>query len=211
MEKFTLKATKREEKTPNQIRREGSVPGTMYGPTHSPESVQFNAREFSRLPAAAFSHILELDMGGKPVAVLIRNVQRRSTTDEVINVEFYRVSADKKLTVTVPIKFVGTASAVSMFGAQLLENVVSVDVECLPSDIPDHIECDLSLLKELDSAITFSELKVPSNVEVLNPPDEIVARAVTPRTTAQEDEAQAAEESAAASAAPAEPAKADDE
>lgn len=203
MEKYTLKVSKREEKTPNQIRREGKVPATMYGPSFEPENVQFDAHEFSRLPAAAFSHLLELDMGnGKPVNVIIRNVQRRSTTDQVMNVEFYRVRLDKKITVTVPLKFVGTAPAVTNHGAQFLESAVSVDIECLPTDIPDFIEADLTLLKELDSAITFSELKIPGNVKVLDPPEEVVARAVTPRSTAQEDEAAAAEESATPAAEP---------
>lgn len=206
MEKYTLKASNREDKTPNRIRQEGNVPATVYGPTFEPENIQFCAREFSRLPAGAFSHLLELDLGnGKPLNVIIRNVQRKSTTGSVMNVEFYRVRLDKKLTVTVPIKFVGTAPAVSTWGAQLLESAVDVEVECLPNDIPDFIECDLTLLKELDSAINFSDLKVPASVKVLNPLDEVVARAVTPRSTQQEDEAAAA--SAPAAVVAAEPAK----
>lgn len=193
MEKFKLKAQKREDKTPNAIRREGNVPATVYGPSFPSENVQVNAREFGRLPAAAYSHLLELEVeNGKPISVIIRNVQRKSTSDQVINVEFYRVNLDKKLTVTVPIKFVGVAPAVSMLGAQFLESHVSVDIECMPGDIPDHIQCDISLLKELDSAVTFQELKIPKGVEVLNPPEEVVARAVTPRTTSQEDTAAAA-------------------
>jgi large subunit ribosomal protein L25 len=211
MEKFTLKATKREGKTPNQIRREGNVPATMYGPSFQPESLQFDAREFSRLPAAAFSHLLELDMGsGKPVSVIIRNVQRVSTNDKVMNVEFYRVSLDKKLTVTVPIKFVGVSPAVKIYGAQFLESHVTVDIECFPGDIPDFIEADISSLKELDSAITFEELKIPGSVKILNPLEEVVARAVTPRTTAQEDTQAAAEESASAPAPAAEEKKEDE-
>jgi large subunit ribosomal protein L25 len=203
MEKFKLKAEKREDKKPNQIRRDGNVPATVYGPSFPPESVQVNAREFGRLPAAAYSHLLELELGsGKPLAVIIRNVQRKSTSDQVINVEFYRVNLDKKLTVTVPIHFVGVSPAVATKGAQFLESHVSVDIECMPGDIPDFIECDISTLKELDSAVTFHELKIPKSVEILNPPDEIVARAVTPRTTSQEDTTAAATEKPAAGAEP---------
>ncbi|MDZ4838243.1 MAG: 50S ribosomal protein L25 [Candidatus Melainabacteria bacterium] len=193
MEKFKLKAEKREDKKPNLLRREGNVPATIYGPAVPSESVQVNAREFGRLPAAAYSHLLELEIGdGKPVSVIIRNVQRKSTSDQVINVEFYRVSLDKKLHVSVPIHFVGVSPAVATKGAQFLESHVTVDIECMPGDIPDFIECDISSLKDLDSAVTFHELKLPKSVTVLNPPDEIVARAVTPRTTAQEDTTAAA-------------------
>lgn len=210
MEKFKLKAEKREDKKPNAIRRDGNVPATVYGPSFPPESVQINAREFGRLPAAAYSHLLELELGnGKPLSVIIRNVQRKSTSDEVINVEFYRVNLDKKLTVTVPIHFVGVSPAVATKGAQFLESHVDVEIECMPGDIPDFIECDISSLKELDSAVTFHELKIPKNVEVLNPPDEIVARAVTPRTTAQEDTTAAA--AAPEKAAPAEEKKEESE
>ncbi len=201
MDKFTLTASKREEKTARLLRREGKVPATIYGPAVPSESVQIDAREFSRLPAAAFSHLLELQTeGGKPVNVIIRNVQRVSTSDAVLNIEFYRVSLDKKLTVSVPIKFVGVSPAVKIFSAQFLESAVSVDIECYPHEIPDFVEADISKLKELDSAITFQDLKISPSIKVLNPLEEIVARAVTPRSSAVEDANQAAQEEAAAPA-----------
>ena len=201
MEKFTLKAPKREDKKPRLLRREGNIPATIYGPAVESESVQIDAREFSRLPAAAFSHLLELETdGGKPVNVIIRNVQRVSTSDAVLNVEFYRVSLDKKLTVSVPIKFVGVSPAVKIFSAQFLESAVAVDIECYPHEIPDFVEADISKLKELDSAITFQDLKISPSIKVLNPLEEIVARAVTPRSTAVEDANQTAQEEAAAPA-----------
>lgn len=197
MEKFTLKASKREPKTPNQIRREGNVPATLYGPAVESESLQFDAREFSRLPAAAFSHLLELDMDGKPVNVIIRNVQRVSTSDKVMNVEFYRVSLDKKLTVTVPIKFVGVSPAVKNLGAQFIESHPTVDIECYPHDIPDFIEANISKMKDLDSVITFAELKTSGSVKILNPLEEIAARAVSPRQSASDAAAASTEEEAA--------------
>jgi large subunit ribosomal protein L25 len=206
MEKFTLKAEKREDKKPNAIRREGNVPGTLYGPAVPSESLQINAREFSRLPAAAYSHLLELEMGnGKPVSVIIRHVQRRSTSDEVINVEFYRVNLDKKLTVTVPIKFEGVSPAVTK-GAQFIEAHMEVDIECFPHDIPDFLVCNISVLKDLDSAVTFGQLKIPGTVKVLNPLEEIVARAVTPREMSKADDT-----AAEAATAEAEEAAGDDE
>lgn len=198
MEKFKLSAHKREEKTPNQIRREGNVPGTMYGPSFTPENVQFCAREFGRLPVGAYGHLLELNMdGGKPINVIIRRVQRKSTTGAVLNVEFYRVSMDKKITVEVPIKFIGVAPAITL-GAQLNENADTVEIECLPNDIPEHLEADLSILKEMESALHFSDLKVPANVKILNPLDEIVVRAATPRAASEEEKPAAEGEAAPA-------------
>lgn len=202
MEKFTLNAQKREGKTPNQLRRDGLVPGTVYGPGFDSENVQFDAREFGRLPAAAFSHLVELDMkDGKPVAVIIRSVQRRSTTGHVLNVEFYRVNMQKKITVEVPIKFVGTSQAVVM-GAQLVELEHTVEVECLPNDIPDHIECSIDSLAEIDDSIHFSDLKTAGTVKILNPLDGMIIKAVAPRA-AEEPKETAAAEAAPAAAAPA--------
>ncbi len=182
MEKLSLTVTKRESKTPNLVRREGNVPATLYGPGAEPESLQFSAYDFSRLPAEAFSHVIDLKMeGGKPVAALIRHVQRKSTSDLVQNVEFYRVSTDKKLTVTVPTKHVGHSQAV-VLGGQLQENTSSIDIECLPGDIPDFIEVDLTMLQNVEDSIHFSDLKVSASVKILNPMDGIVIKAVATKS-----------------------------
>jgi len=200
MEKFTLNAQKREGKTPNQLRRDGIVPGTLYGPGFDAENVQFDAREFSRLPAAAFSHLVELDMkDGKPVAVIIRSVQRKSTTGHVLNVEFYRVNMQKKITVEVPIKFVGTSQAVVM-GAQLVESEDTVEVECLPNDIPDFIECSIEPLAQIDDSIHFSDLKTSDNIKILNPLDGIIIKAVAPRAASDDSKGASAEAAAPAAA-----------
>jgi len=183
MEKLSLTVTKRETKTPNALRREGSVPATLYGPGGEPQSLQFSAYDFSRLPAEAFSHVIDLKIeGGKPVAALIRHVQRKSTTDLVQNVEFYRVSTDKKLTVTVPTKHVGHSQAM-VLGGQLQEFASSIDIECLPGDIPDFIEVDLTMLAAIEDSIHFSDLKVSDSVKILNPMDGIVIKTVAPKSS----------------------------
>ncbi len=200
MEKYKLKVSKRDQKTPNQIRREGNVPATMYGANQEPENLQFSAREFSRLPSSAFSHLLELEVSnGKPINVIIRHVQRKSTTGDLLNVEFYRVRMDKKITVTVPIKFSGTSKAV-VEGAQLFEMEQEVEIECLPSDIPDIVEADLSMLTEVDAVILISDLKVSDKVKILNPHDAVVAKAAAPRAEEEEKAEEAGEGEAAAAA-----------
>lgn len=187
MEKFKLKLEHREKKTANALRRDGKVPATIYGRGIASRSVQINAKEFSRLPAAAFSHIIELESNEGPVSALVRHVQRRSTTNDILNVEFYQVQADRKLTVNVPLKFVGVSPAVKL-GGQLVEFHQEVELECLPKDIPDFIEVDLTQITELDQGIHFGELKVPSVVQILNPTDEIVVRVASPRAERAEGE-----------------------
>lgn len=191
MEKFKLKLEPRESKKPNQLRREGKIPATIYGPGLESQSVQVSEREFSHLPAGAHSHILELSSGNGDVNAIIRNVHRRATTSQVLNIEFYRVSADRKLTVSVPLRFEGVSPAVQA-GGQVVENYLEAEIECLPSDIPDFLLIDLSQITEIDQGIHFSELKLSDKIKVLNPPDEIVVRVVAPRAAAEEKPAEAA-------------------
>ena len=185
MDKYLLSVATREEKTPNQLRREGIVPGTIYGPQFDSVNLQFCAKEFSRLPAAAFSHLVDLNYeDGKKVSVIIRKVQRKATTGQVLNVEFYKIKLDRKLTVSVPIKLKGTAPAV-VKGAQLMEVSLTADVECFPGDIPDFIEGDLSKLKEADDIIHFQDLEIDEEkIRILNPAEGVVAKAMAPRVAA---------------------------
>src|SRR5262249_13456793 len=138
------------------------------------------------------------------VSALIRHVQRRATTHQVLNIEFYRVQQDRKLTVQVPIKLVGASPAVQL-GGQLLEVHTEVEVECLPKDIPDFVEVNLALITEIDQGIHFSDLTLSDKVKILIPADDIVVRVVAPRAAAAEEkpaveEAAAAEQPAEASA-----------
>lgn len=202
MEKFKLQLEHRETKKPNLLRREGKIPATIYGHGLPSQSVQVNEREFSRLPAAAYSHLVEL--GGikdKSVNAIIRHVQRRATNHKILNIEFYEVQADRKLTVTVPIRFIGSSSAVQA-GGQLIEGYQEAEVECLPSDIPDQLEVDISVITELEQGIHFSDLKVSDKIKILNPADEIIVRVVAPRVIAEEQKA-AESVAAAEGAAPA--------
>jgi len=187
MEKIKLGIKEREGKTPNQLRREAQIPATVYGAGEQSKSVQIDEREFSRLPAAAFSHVIELDLGsGKPASVLIRQVQRQPTTSKVLNVEFYKVRLDQELTITVPLKFIGVAEAVTVKGGQLTHAHDEVEIECLPNDIPDFIEVDLSSLKEIEDAIHFADLKISPKIKILNPLDDVVAKATEIREIIEE-------------------------
>ncbi len=203
MEKIKLAVKQREGKKPRQLRRDGFVPATLYGPGQDSENVQVDAKEFSRLPVAAYSHMIELDFGTKAnVNAVIRHVQRRSINHNLMHVEFYRVRLDRKLTMSVPLKFVGTSEAV-VLGGQLQENYQEAEIESFPGDIPDFLEVDLSLITEIEGAIHFADLKVSDKIKILNPADEIIAKVTAPRAvaeTATEATPQTATEAAAAPA-----------
>ena len=201
MEKFKLKVENRQtDRKPNQLRRDGKIPATLYGPGEPSTSYQVDAREFSRLPAAAYSHILELGVEKGIINAIIRNVQRDHVSHKVLNIELYRVAANRKLTVTVPLKIIGTSEAIQA-GGQLVTNYSEAEVECLPADIPNNIEVDISSIKEVDHGIHFSELKISDKIKILNPPDEVVVKVVAPRTVSEDKGAAPAAEAAAAPAA----------
>lgn len=204
MDKIKLAVKKREDRKPNALRRDGFVPATLYGPGQDSENVQVDAKEFGRLPNAAYSHMIELDFGGKtPVNAVIRNVQRRSTNHHLLHVEFYRVRLDRKLTMSVPLKFIGTSPAV-IEGGQLQENFQEAEIESFPGDIPDFLEVDLSLITEIEGSIHFGDLKVSDKIKILNPADEIIAKVIAPRAVAEPEATPAAAATEAATPAPAE-------
>lgn len=188
MEKIKLAVAKREAKTPRLLRREGKIPATLYGPGIPSENIQVDAREFSRLNPAAYSHMIELVSAEGATNAIIRNVERKSTSDFVFNVEFYKVALDRKVTVTVPLKFVGVSAAV-IAGGKLEENYQDAHIECLPAEIPDFVEVDLAALENMDSAIHFGQLKTPAGIAVLNPADEIIIKIVAPKAAATPKEA----------------------
>ena len=188
MEKIKLNVKDREAKTPNQLRREAQLPATLYGPGEPSTNLQIEEKEFTRLPNAAHSHMIELDFGAqKTVNAIIRNVQRKASTNKIMNVELYKVRLDRKLTVTVPFTFIGVSEAVTQ-GGQLVEVNLEAEIECFPTDIPDTIEVDLSVLKEIDQSIHFGDLKLSEKVEILNPLDEIIVKVITPREIVEEEE-----------------------
>ena len=177
MERIKLKLECRENKKPNQLRRCGKVPATVYGPEAKPVSFQVCKETFSRLPAAAYSQIIDLESPEGEIKVLIKKVQRKHLTSEILNIEFYRVALSRKLSVTVPLKFLGTAPAVQK-GGLLSIMTQAVELECLPGDIPEFVEVNLNKIEEIEQAIHFSELPVSAAVKILNPAEEIVVRVV---------------------------------
>jgi large subunit ribosomal protein L25 len=204
MERIKLTLEGRENKKPNQLRRCGKIPATVYGPEAKSVSFQVSKDDFTRLPVAAFSQIVDLDTPEGEIKALIRTVQRRHVTSEILNIEFYRVSLNRKLTVTVPLKFSGAPPAVQKGGILTIMSQ-SVDLECFPNEIPENIEVDLNVIEEIEQAIHFSDLKTTGTVKILNPLEELVARVLVKKevpapTAAGEGAAPAAEGAAPAPA-----------
>jgi large subunit ribosomal protein L25 len=200
----TIHATRREGtgKGPARTaRREGRVPGVLYG--HGEESIALSvdSRELQRLVHSVSIENtivdLSLDGGRQAVKVLVREIQRHPTREQYLHVDFFQVAMDEKISVEVPIVLVGEPIGVRTKEGMVDHQLRVLEVFCLPGEIPEKIEVDVSGLDVGDS-IHVAELSVPAGIEVETESDRSVVTVLAPVVAAVEEEAVAEE-------APAEP------
>lgn len=186
MEKFKLRAIIREVKgkAVRDLRRRGEIPAVLYGRKKENLNLSIATRDFHKLyREAGTSSIIALDIAEKGIKnVLVQDIAFDPVTDAPIHLDFYEVSMSEKITTAVPLKFVGDSAAVIELGGTLVTNKSEVEVECLPADLPHEIEADLSLLKDFDTALHVSDIKVGAGVEIKDDPDEVIAIVEPPRS-----------------------------
>lgn len=192
-----------------RMRRVGKTPGVVYGGTGTPQPIELDHNAlFHALRNEAFhSSILSMKVDGEVTRVLLRDVQMHPFRDEILHVDFQRVDESKKIHMKVPLHFVNAAvsPAVKTQGAIISHVLTELDIACLPKDLPEFIEVDLS---ELDTAhsLHVSGVKLPPGVSAVThrrTGDPVVATAVVPKAVVETEEAAPAEGEAAAVAAPA--------
>ena len=191
-----------------RMRRGGKAPGIVYGGTAKPTPIELDHNAlFHALRNEAFhASILTMKLDGAATKVLLRDVQMHPFRNEILHVDFQRVDENRKIHMKVPLHFVNgeLSPAVKMSGAIVSHVTTEVDVSCLPKDLPEFIEVDLSELG-VGHSIHVSALKLPAGVSVVtHKTDPVVATAVVPRAqveTEEETAAKAAEGAAAAAAA----------
>lgn len=173
-------------KTGRALRREGYIPATVYGPEIEAQNLLVVEKDFKKIPLAEYNHIIELAVSGNDAYdVLMKHVQKDFVSGAVQNIEFYKTKKGHKVNTKVVIKFVGDSEAVKM-GADLVTMHKEVHVRCIPRKIPQLVEVDLSLLKEVDDHITFGTLKLDEEVEILDPLEEVICKAEAKRVAAAE-------------------------
>ena len=164
-----------------QLRREGWIPGVMYGHDFDPLSLQFEARRLQQvLSQVGGSQIIGIKIKGRgqPEMALVRDVQRNPIRFNVLHVDLYRVQMTERLTAEIPLEIVGESPVVEQGEGIMLQGISTIEVECLPGDLVDTIEVDLSDLIELDQSLYVRDLAIPSGIDVLTDQDEMVARVV---------------------------------
>ncbi len=166
-----------------KLRKEGIVPGVLYS-THDKENLVLKVKkaELSKLLSAKSHGLidLEIDDGKKKVIRLavIKDLQYNSLKRQIVHVDFYGVTLKEKLTLEINIELIGEPIGVEEGGILQVE-LRKVEIECLPSQVPESLKADLSNLKVGDH-ISVGGMKIPEGVEVLTAPDRIVAAVVLP-------------------------------
>lgn len=164
------------------IRNNSGVPGVVYG--LKKESVLFSA-DYNTLVkvlnTAGTSQIIDLDLDGQTIPVIVRDFQKDPVSDRLIHVDFLAVDEKETFTTIVPLKFSGTSKAVREQGGKLEIKRQSVKVRCLPKDLPAFIEVNLSELANIGNNITIEHLVVAKEVKILDNPFDKVVDVVVPR------------------------------
>jgi large subunit ribosomal protein L25 len=190
-----------------RLRHGGRVPGTLYGAGKPAQNIELDHKDLAQhLKHESFhASILTLSVAGEKQQVLLRDVQMHPWRAQVLHVDFQRVARDRKIHMKVPLHFLNQeiAPGVKTGGGAVNHVLSEIDVSCLPDDLPEFIEVDLSNL-QLGHSIHLSELQLPKGVEStqLRSSDAVVVTIVMPRAEV-EPEAEVAPVEGAVAAAPA--------
>ncbi len=165
------------------LRREGKIPAVIYGRGRDPEALALDATAVTRLlaEAGAATKLVEVAVEGRaPVNALIREVQRNPVRPaDIIHLDLYEVRAGEKITVEVPINFVGSPEGVRNFGGVLDMTMHHLEIEVLPTEIPEHLDVDVTALN-IGQSIHVSDLQF-TGLRILNDPRQTVCTVVAPR------------------------------
>ncbi|MCP4652738.1 MAG: 50S ribosomal protein L25 [Candidatus Omnitrophica bacterium] len=194
MEKIKMETVLRErigKEGAKKVRQAGNVPGVVYG-MDTNISIQISVANLKQLRAVNFSEsaIIDMEISGlkkkEKASVLVKDVQYHPLTEEVIHIDFLKVSLDEVVKVHVPLLITGDSPSVKEGGT--LEQIHrDIEVECLPLDIPQNIEVDVSNLT-VGHSIHIGDLKIADNIKVITPLEETVVTVVIKEEEKEEEE-----------------------
>ncbi|NQU16941.1 MAG: 50S ribosomal protein L25 [Candidatus Saganbacteria bacterium] len=219
MEKVALKASERKEtgKVVRFLRRKGLLPAVVYGQGMEAVALSLDAKAYKKVISgdSGSNVIITLDIyeGKKePLPVITHAIQHNALTDAIIHVDFLKINMKEKIHTKIKVEIIGVATGVKDESGILVHSLTDLEINCLPMDIPDQVEIDISALKIGDS-FNVSDLRsiLNSEIEILTPETETVVQVVPPAKEEEvappppvEGEIPAEGEAAAEGAAPAE-------
>lgn len=179
-----------------KLRKQGLIPANIYGQDFKSQAISVNTKDFFKVyRLAKETKIIYLSIDKKEIPVLIKNIQKHPVTDQIIHVDFRKIDLKKKIETEVPIKTIGVSEAVSQKGGILLIQSQSVIIEALPENIPQEIEVDISVLKEIGQDIKVADLPKSEKYQIKSPAEKVLVtviahkeESVAPETTTVQPE-----------------------
>lgn len=187
----TLNAEKREivGKHVKKLRREGKLPANVYGKGLPSTAIQVQTKEFENLfKEVGETGLVDLVFEGKSHPVLVKNLQLEYPLRTPLHVDFYQVNLKEKVKTMVPLEIIGEPKAVTDKIGLLLQQINEVEVEALPTELPEKLEVNVEHLEAIDEQITVTSIKAPEGVEILTDPEQIVVKIVEPVVEEPEEE-----------------------
>jgi large subunit ribosomal protein L25 len=179
----TLPASRRDaegSRAARRLRRSGQIPAVVYGGGEDPVALQIEVLTLRRVLAHA-GQIVDLDIDGSAVPVLVKDTQRHPVTGEAVHVDLLRVRMDVAIQTTVVVELDGADDAPGVKEGGVIEQVTrEVTVEALPGDIPDHLSLDVSGINVNDT-ITLEQLSTPAGVTLVDDPETVLVTCTPPR------------------------------
>ena len=166
-----------------RVRVAGKIPAVLYGGGQEPVAIEVDPKQISRILFSESGHntIFDLDLGGSGAGkAMIVDWQREPLKDQLIHIDLKRIALDKMIKVAVPVKLIGIPVGVKMHGGIVDLVLREVEIECLPGDIPSHIDVDVTEL-DLNQSIRVSDLPHTGKLKFLNAEDATVAHVVSIR------------------------------
>ena len=176
-EEIIIKAQKRTVmgKKVNALRREGWLPGVVYGRHLQAFPIQMPAHETSLIMSKlTSSSLVTIDVDGEKHTAIVRDRQRDVIYGRLTHVDFLALSLNEKLRTTVGLELVGEAPGLKLADVILNQGVFELELECLPQDLPSKIEVDVSKIASMDDLITVGSLNLGDKITVLTDPSEVI-------------------------------------
>ncbi|WP_372806563.1 50S ribosomal protein L25 [Pontiella sp.] len=172
-----------------RLRRTGALPGVIYGDEKAPVSIEVEAHAFELIlnHHASESMIIDVALEGEgDISVLVKDVQHHPVTSDLLHVDMMRIAANKPIHVDIPVDLIGDAAGVKA-GGSLEHTMHSIGVECLPADLVEAFEFDVSEM-EIGSVLCVADLGLDSKYKLLVDEEAIVASVHAPKVEEEEEE-----------------------
>ena len=168
------------------LRGSGRVPAVIYGHGREPQSLSIDTRELEKLldHISAENTVIDLTVDGKSARTLIREIQRHPFKRQILHVDFQELVAGEKVIVRLPIVLMGVPAGVRMDGGILDQTMRELEVEVDPSNIPNHVEVDVTELT-IGSSVHVSDIKLPEGVEIVGDEEASVCVVSAPRAAVE--------------------------